>query len=56
MRKIKAEDTSSFDAAQNPQSACKQPKHVAGYGTMFCSPALEKQEKPSPIFLDWVPN
>jgi hypothetical protein len=32
MRKIKAEDTSSFDAAQNPQSACKQPKHVAGYG------------------------
>jgi hypothetical protein len=32
MRKIKAEDTSSFDAAQNPQSDCKQPKHVAGYG------------------------
>jgi hypothetical protein len=32
MREIKAEDTSSFDATQNPQSACKQPKHVAGYG------------------------
>jgi hypothetical protein len=32
MREIKAEDTSSFDTAQNPQSACKQPKHVAGYG------------------------
>jgi hypothetical protein len=24
--------------------------------TMFCSPALEKHEKPSPTFLDWVPT
>jgi hypothetical protein len=50
MRNEKFEDTSSFAAAQNPQSACKQPKHVAGYGNNVLFSGVGKAGQTIPDF------
>jgi len=50
MRSENFEDTSSFAAAQNPQSACKQPKHVAGYGNNVLFSGVGKAGQTIPDF------